>query len=116
MVKPSSSLEGVMKLRFPRIIKLPVVMYKPVGGVFDTYSSCTQYTLVTTLLSQALEWHNSKIAASLRLIGGTIYPLGFLITVTAAPGISVCINKSPLLRYLLTKTSFYYAFLPDITR
>jgi hypothetical protein len=35
-VKPSSSLLGVMKFLLPRMMKEPVEMYRPVGGVLLT--------------------------------------------------------------------------------
>ena len=36
IVKPSSNFEGVIMLRLPLIMKLPVGIYKPVGGVLET--------------------------------------------------------------------------------
>jgi len=41
-VKPSSSFWGCKKLRLPRMMKLPVDIYIPVGGVLDTWLAVTQ--------------------------------------------------------------------------
>lgn len=115
-VKPSSNLYGVMKFRLPLIMKDPVLMNIPVGGVLETYYACTQYTCASTLLSQQGEWHISKVAASIRVNWGTGFPEGFFRITTAAPCNSLCMNKSFLSMYFLTNASFCCAFLPPITR
>lgn len=115
-VKPSSSFGGLIKLRFPLIMKLPVLINIPVGGVLETWCAYTQQTLDRTLCSQHLLKHNSNVAASLSDNWETALPLGFLRIHTAAPCNSECMKRSPLSMYLFTKASFYCAFLPPMTR
>lgn len=69
--KPMMSGFGGRKFLLPRIMKLPVVRYSPVGAVFETWWACTQYADVTILFSHAWLRQTQKHPACASVRSGT---------------------------------------------
>lgn len=107
---PSANMQGGRKFFFPRIMKAPVVKYSPVGADLDTCAAYTHHADVTTFASHAILKNKRNIngclykfhddckntnlydtaiwPASLSVFGGTGNPVGFMMMMLEAPGMS----------------------------